>query len=226
MSAFLESKSPRTRRMSAVSPRRGHSSGAIPLAPQVSKFRRTAMRMTVSIGVAALVAMAPVLPVASASSSDVPPPDKTALIMGGTTIPTPGDAYVETVKNQFIEPTHPGQDINYVAVTTPEEFWLITGAFRLLALALGPPEPWGLGGPAWPDVPLWKLSGLFDLTFDQSVQAGVADLEQAMAKNGNDHLVIFGYSQSAVTRERGEAQARRAVPGGNQGPRYRLRADR
>jgi hypothetical protein len=73
---------------------------------------------------------------------------------------------------------------------------------------------------------LWKLSGLFDLTFDQSVQAGVADLEQAMAKNGNDHLVIFGYSQSAVTRERGEAQARRAVPGGNQGPRYRLRADR
>ena len=111
-------------------------------------------------------------------------------------------------------------------MTTPEEFWPITGLVRLVGLALGPPSICGPGGPAWPDEPWWKLSGLFDLTFDQSIQAGVADLEAAMAEHGNDHLVIYGYSQGAVIANRGEAQARRAVPGGNQGPRYRLRAGR
>ena len=45
---------------------------------------------------------------------------------------------------------------------------------------------------------MWKLSGLFSLTIDQSVQAGVADLETAMAEHGNDNLVIYGYSQGAV----------------------------
>ncbi len=44
---------------------------------------------------------------------------------------------------------------------------------------------------------MWKLSGLFDLTADQSLQAGVADLEDAMATHPNDHLVIYGYSQGA-----------------------------
>ena len=33
----------------------------------------------------------------------------------------PDDFYVESVKNQFIAPTHPGQTIEPVAVTTPEE---------------------------------------------------------------------------------------------------------
>ena len=141
-----------------------------------------ATRMTVSIGVAVLVVMATVVPVASASSSDVPPPDKTALIVGGTTFPTPDDADVEVVMNQFIAPTHPGQTIEPVAVTTPEEFWPLTGLFRLLGFAFGDPSIFGPGGPAWPDEPLWKLSGLFDLTFDQSVQAGVADLEAAMPR--------------------------------------------
>ena len=40
----------------------------------------------------------------------------------------------------------------------------------------------GPGGAAWPDQPGWELSGLFDLTYEQSTQAGVADLEAAMAK--------------------------------------------
>ena len=97
--------------------------------------------------------------------------------MGGTSIPTPDDAYVEVVMNQFIAPTHPGQTSSHVAVTTPEEVWPITGLIRLVGLALGPRSIWGPGGPAWPDEPWWKLSGLFDLTIDQSVQAGVADLE-------------------------------------------------
>jgi hypothetical protein len=44
---------------------------------------------------------------------------------------------------------------------------------------------------------LWKLSGLFDLTANQSLQTGAADLEDAMAENPSDHVVIFGYSQGA-----------------------------
>jgi hypothetical protein len=157
-----------------------------------------ATRMTVSIGVAVLVVLATVVPTASASSSDVPPPDKTALIMGGTTVPTPDDYYVETVGNHFIAPTHPRQKINYVAVTAPMEAWPLTGIGRLGWLVLGPPSVWGPGGAGWPDEPWWKLSGLFDLTFEQSILAGVADLEQAMTKYGNDDLVIYGYSQGAL----------------------------
>ena len=105
-----------------------------------------ATRMAVSIGVAVLVVMATVVPVstASASSSDVPPPDKTALIMGTSSVPTPDDFWVESVKNQFIAPTHPGQRIEYVKVTTPEEVWPITGLGRLAELAFGPRRFGGL----------------------------------------------------------------------------------
>ncbi len=39
---------------------------------------------------------------------------------------------------------HPGQTIDYVAVTAPEEFWPITGVIRLGGLAIGPPSIWGL----------------------------------------------------------------------------------
>jgi hypothetical protein len=132
---------------------------------------------------------------APASVADVPP-KTTALVMCGTTCPTPNNYVVETVGNQYIAPTHPG-DIEYVKVTTPEELWPVTGALRLLELALGPPELGGLGGPAWPDEPLWKLSGLFDLSADKSVQAGADNLEAAIAAHPNDHVVIFGYSQGA-----------------------------
>ena len=124
--------------------------------------------------------------------------DSTALIMCGTTCPTPDASWVETVKNQFIAPTHPGEDIDYVEVTTPEEYWPVTGLLRLIGSAVGDPGLWGPGGPGWPDEPWWKLSGLFDLTIDQSIQAGVADLETAMATYGNDHLVIYGDSQAAA----------------------------
>ena len=165
-----------------------------------------ATRMTVSVGVAALVVGATVAPAPtvapevrlSASSAPCTKTDVTcALILGGSSVPTPDDFWVESVKNQFIAPTHPGQ-IEYAAVTTPEEWWPITGLIRLVGLALGPPSFFGPGGSAWPDEPWWKLSGLFDLTWDQSVQAGVADLEAAMAEHPNDHLVISGFSQGAV----------------------------
>lgn len=109
----------------------------------------------------------------------------------------PDEFWVDSIKDQFIAPTHPGQDMNYVSVTAPMEFWPLTGVFRVLGLALGPSSIWGPGGPGWPDEPWWKLSGFFDLTADRSLQGGVADLEAAMAENGNDHLVIYGNSQGA-----------------------------
>src|SRR5262249_34020383 len=126
--------------------------------------------------------------------------------------------YINAVRNQYIAPTHPGQDINYVAVTTPEEAWPITGLLRLIEVAVAAPELAGPGGPIWPDEPWWKLSGLFDMTVDQSVQTGVADLEQAMAEYGNDHLVISGYSQGANIANKEKRKLAAQYPQGTTAP--------
>ena len=200
--------------------------GALAVALGVGNVRRTATRMTVSIGVAVLVVMATVAPAPpvspavrpAASSAPCTKTDVTcALILGGSSVPTPDDFWVESVKNQFIAPTHPGQ-IEYAAVTTPEEWWPLTGLIRLVGLALGPPSFFGPGGSAWPDEPLWKLSGLFDLTWDQSVQAGVADLEAAMAEHPNDHLVISGFSQGAVIANVEKRKLAEQYPAGTKAP--------
>ena len=44
---------------------------------------------------------------------------------------------------------------------------------------------------------MWKLTGLFDLTANQAVRAGLGNLETAMAEHGNDHLVIYGASEGS-----------------------------
>ena len=136
--------------------------GALAVALGVGNVRRAATRMTVSIGAAVLVVTATVVPVSTASASS-PPCTQTdatcALIMGTSGVPTPDDFYVESVKNQFIAPTHPGQ-IGYDAVTTPEELWpvgLVNRFVSLLGIGLGDPEIFGLGGAEW-DVPGWRGS--------------------------------------------------------------------
>jgi PE-PPE domain len=169
-----------------------------------------ATRMTVWIGVAALV-VAATTPTASAdalpagspcpgNTTDclyVPSPDRTALVLGGTTVPTPDQFYLDRVRDHFVAPLH-GQNVTYVPVTAPMEFWPITGAGRVVWLVFGPPEVWGPGGSAWPDYPLWKLTGFFDLTFDQSVAQGVDDLDQEISDRPGESLVAFGYSQGAL----------------------------
>ena len=65
---------------------------------------------------------------------------------------------------------------------------------------------------------MWKLSGLFDLTLDQSVQAGVADLEDAMAAHANDHLVIYGYSQGAGVANVEKRKLAEQYPEGTKAP--------
>jgi len=172
--------------------------GALAVTLGIGTRRRLATRVTVSIGVAALVVTAAAAPVSTKSPTVKLSADSTALLLCGISCPTWNDAHVEDIKKQFIAPTHPGQGIDYLAVTTPSEVWPLTGLFRALTLlGFGEPGCARPGGDCWPDEPLWKLSGLFDLTYDQSVQAGVADLEAAMAAAGNDHLVIFGDDQGA-----------------------------
>jgi hypothetical protein len=176
--------------------------------------------MTVPIGIAAVMVMAAVAPIPDSTVSPAAKlsADSTALLVCGTTCPTWDAAGVELIMNQFITPTHPGQTITPVAVTTPQEAWPLTGLLRLLELAVGDPRLGGLGGPAWPDEPWWKLSGLFDLTGDQSIEAGVLDLEAEMAAHGDDHLVIYGYSQGAVVVVKEKRKLAEQYPAGTTAP--------
>ena len=194
--------------------------GALAVALGVGNVRRTATRMTVSIGVAALVVTATAVPapVSTVSPAVKLSADSTALLVCGVTCPTWHDADVEVIMNQFITPTHPRQTITPVAVTALGEVWPLTGILRLVGLTVGDPSFFGLGAAAWPDEPWWKLSGLFDLTADQSIRAGVADLETAMAANGNDHLVIYGYSQGAVVANVEKQRLAEQYPAGTAAP--------
>jgi hypothetical protein len=94
-----------------------------------------------ALAFALLVVMGPAVlaPASTVSPAVRLSADSTALIMGGTSIPTWNDADVEVIMNQFIAPTHPGQTIEPVAVTTPNEFWPFTGLIRLACLALCDP---------------------------------------------------------------------------------------
>ena len=186
-----------------------------------------ATRMTVSIGVAVLVVMATVVPAPtvapevrlSASSPPCTDTDVTcALILGGTTVPTPDQAYLDAVRDHHVGPTHPDETIEYVAVTAPMTTWPVTGIGRIIWLVTGPQSIWGLSGPAWPDEPLWKLSGFFDPTWDQSVRGGVTDLEQAMAAHPNEALVIYGYSQGAVVANIEKQKLAEQYPEGTDAP--------
>jgi PE-PPE domain len=62
------------------------------------------------------------------------------------------------------------------------------------------------------------LGRLFDVTWDQSIQTGVADLETAMAAHGNDHLVIYGYSQGAVIANLEKQRLAEQFPAGTTAP--------
>jgi PE-PPE domain len=186
-----------------------------------------AMRMAVSIGVAVLVVMATVVPAPTAApavklSASSPPCTDTdvtcALILGGTTVPTPDQAYLDAVRDHHVGPTHPDETIEYVEVTAPMTTWPVTGIGRIIWLVTGPQSIWGLSGPAWPDEPLWKLSGFFDPTWDQSVRGGVTDLEDEMALHPGQPLVIYGYSQGAVVANIEKQKLAEQYPEGTDAP--------
>lgn len=162
------------------------------------------VRRRLAFGTATVVVAAMVGSVTAAPS--VPPvsptvqlsADSTALLLAGTGASAWNPTHVQVIMDRYVNPTHPGSTIAPVAVTAPMETWPITGVFRILGYLLGDPSIGGPGGEFWPDEPLWKLSGLFDMTGDQSIAAGVVALEQATADNPSDHLVIYGYSLGAV----------------------------
>ena len=93
-----------------------------------------------------------------------------ALVMGGTSNPSPDLAYLESVAQAYLLPRFPGlQFSNIFSQFTAEQFWPVT------------PQ---LGG----------------LTFEQSVAQGVSLLDSAIKGQlalGNS-AVVFGYSQSAT----------------------------
>ncbi|MDA2894888.1 PE-PPE domain-containing protein [Mycolicibacterium sp. BiH015] len=159
--------------------------------------RRTVAGMSVPLAAAALLGVtASVAPPARIAPAVTLSADTTALVLCGTTCPTPDDVFVDIVGNQYIRPTHPG-DIDYVKVTTPQTMWPFTGVLRLVGLLFGDRRIFGKDGPAWPDQPWWELSGLFDPTASQSLEGGAAALSLAVEANENDHTVIYGLSQGA-----------------------------
>lgn len=194
--------------------------GAMAVAMGVGRFRPVATRMTVSIGVAAVVltAAAVSVPVPTVSPAVKLSADSTALLLCGISCPKWNDAHVEVIMDQFITPIHPGRTITPIAVTAPGEAWPITGLFRLLEFAFGDPSIGRPGGDGWPDEPWWKLSGLVDITGNQSIEAGVADLEEAMAGHPSDHLVVYGYSLGAVIAAKEKRKLAERYPEGTIAP--------
>ena len=194
--------------------------GALAVALGIGNVRPIATRMTVSIGAAALAVMATVMPapVSTVSPAVKLSADSTALILCGSVLP---DA--RRLRHRVCqEPVHrtdssgPGHRVRRGDGAHGDV--ARHRAIRLLELALAPPELGGLGGPAWPDEPLWKLSGLFDLTADQSVQGGAADLEDAIAEHPNEHLVIYGYSQGAGVSNVVKGRLAEQYPAGTKAP--------
>ena len=178
-----------------------------------------ATRMSMSIAVAVLVVMATVAPVSVSTMSPAVrlSADSTALILGGTTVPTPDNAYIETVRNHFIEPTHPDQ-INYVAVTTPEEFWPLTGLDPPRRARARAPERLGAWRPRVARRAVVETLGALrphhrPVNPDRGRRSGAGDGRAGQRPSG-DLRLLAGRDH----RERGEAKARRAVPGGHQAP--------
>lgn len=172
-----------------------------------------------AVAVAVLVATATAFP-APVSQAVRPAADTTVLAVCGATCPQWPAADVDRIIDEFVTPlfpTAPGGDITSVAVRTRGESWPLTGILRLLGLAVGDPRIFGPGGGSWPNVPWWKLTGLFDLTGDQSIRAGTAALEQAIAAaTPGNRLVIYALSQGVqstnTVRDRLTAQYSDGTP--------------
>ncbi len=166
-----------------------------------------------ALAVAIGVGLAAAVPAPAAEQTE-----RTALFVCGTTCPTPDDAIMDLVVDQFLSPIHPGETITSVPVTTPQEYWPLTGILRLIGFVTGDPIIFGPGGPAWPDVPLWKLSGLLDRTANQSVLAGADALEAAIDARPNTPLVVYGNSQGASVVNTVKDRLAERYPEGTQVP--------
>lgn len=107
-----------------------------------------------------------------------------ALIMTGTDMPVVDQAWVDMAIGDYVRPTL-GDGYTGIPVTTPAQFWPITG----------------------PD----------DLRFDDSVNAGTAVIDAALAtaiaQSGGAPTAVFGYSQSSIIATAAKRNLARATAG-------------
>ena len=134
---------------------------------------------------------------------------------GGAAMPTPDQFYLDATRYNFVGPLYPGETMRLRPSDDPMELWPLTGAGRVVWFFLGPSEVSGPGGAAWPNESVLKLSGLFDLTFDQSVASGVSILKQEIADRPGETLVIFGYSQGAIVANQVKQDLEDQYPNGD-----------
>lgn len=150
-------------------------------------------------------AVAAVALMAAATAAPAPPrvelaADTTVLAVCGATCPQWPDDDLKRILDEFVTPFFPvadGDELTPVAVRAKGEAWPLNGILRLLGVAVGDPR---LADALLPDQPWWKLTGLFDLTGDQSIRAGATALEQAIAAaTPGNRVVIYGLSQGATS---------------------------
>jgi hypothetical protein len=158
-----------------------HCDGKMGFGGQVRCFRHAATRMTVSIGVAVAVVMAAV-PLSRPST--VPPAVQlsasTALILGGTGLPTPPQSYVDAVHNLYLAPYGYGAYAPQ-AFTTPEQAYPLTWPNSLSA-----------------DDSVAQGVSILDSAIKEQLAAGTDPTD--------NHVVVFGYSQGAAVVSQEEAQ--------------------
>ena len=146
--------------------------GALAAALGVGNVRRNATRMTVVHRRRGLVVTATVVVAPSSESPAVKlSADSTALIVCGTSCPTPDAYWVEASRTVLhcTDSSGPGHRL-----CRGDHAPGVLAYHRARCASSGPPsgirESGDLVAQVWPDEPWWKLSGLFDLTIDQSIQ--------------------------------------------------------
>ena len=121
--------------------------------------------------------------------------------------------------NQFIAPTHPGQNIDYVAVTTPEEAWPLTGALPpRLARVRAPEHLAGLVARRGRMSRGGNSRGSSTSPSISRSRPGSPIWRTAMAAYGNDDLVIYGYSQGAIVANLEKRKLAEQYPAGTDAP--------
>ena len=131
-----------------------------------------------------------------------------------------------SVKNQFIAPTHPGQNIE---LRRGDDARGVVAHHRALppprarARAPEPLRAWwrSVAGRAVVETLGALRPHRRSVAAGRGRRSGGGD-GRARQRPSGDLRLLAGRGR----RERGEAQARRAVPGGNHSPRHRLRAER
>ncbi len=188
-----------------------HTDGATTMSSAKYIGRIGALAVTLGVGFAVTVA-----PGNASAESAIPPPDppRTALIMGGTTIPKPDDYLVKLFMNQFIVPTHPNETIDPPVAGNDAPGVVARHGIRTPHWARGrSPERLGTGWRRMAEravvETLWAVR-----RHNRSVASGRGS--RPRGRDGREPRCPAGDLRRLAGRGRrgyGETQARRAIPG-------------